>query len=1159
MANPVASASRRIAVGIRSVVFVGASLFLAAASVATIARAADEPRERINFNTGWRFQKGDPADVGDTLTYEHVKPWLLPIGSDLVLYSAQKPARPQGIPEPTASYAQPGYDDHAWRALNLPHDWGIEGPFAQELPGDTGKLPWEGTGWYRKQFSVGPEDAGRRVYLDFDGAMAYPLVWLNGHLVGGWTYGYSSFRLDLTPYLNAGGNNNLAVRLYNPPESSRWYPGSGIYRNVWLVKAAPIHVAHWGVFVTTPRVSPEAATVDVQITAENTTDADATVQVATRVYPLGQDGAPSGNPVAQAAPVPLKIAKGRQSTTSLTAQVAQPKLWKLSDPQRYVAVTTVERDGKTIDVERTPFGIRTIQFDAERGFFLNGERVPLNGVCNHHDLGALGSAINVHALQRQLEILRQMGCNAIRTSHNPPAPELLELCDRMGFVVMDEAFDCWASGKRKNDYHVVFHDWHEKDLRALIRRDRNHPCVILWSIGNEIREQGESEGWKLATHLAGIVREEDRTRPITGAFNQIVSGYNGFHKAVDVVGFNYKPNEYAVFHGRSPEIPVLGSETSSCVSTRSEYFFPVSNDKMEGRANFQVSSYDLYAPRWAMPPDDEFAGLDRSPYAAGEFVWTGFDYLGEPTPYNSDVTNLLNFSDPAEKARAEKELKELGKIRVPSRSSYFGIIDLAGYKKDRFYIYQARWRPDFPMAHILPHWSWPERVGAVTPVHVYTSGDEAELFVNGKSQGRKKREALQYRLRWDDVVYEPGELRVVAYKNGAKWAEEIVKTTTEPAKVLLSADRTHLAADGTDVAFVNVMIVDKQGLLAPRADNQIHFDLVGPGEIVGIDNGDPTSLESFQSKQRKAFHGRVLVMVRTRANETGEITLAVEADGLPKATIKLRAAAGADDRPVEDASTVPFEQVRDRSLPTLFLVGDSTVKVGSEGQRGWGEEITPYFNTKKINVVNRAIGGRSSRTFINEGRWDKVLADLKPGDFVLIQFGHNDAGALNDNSRARGTIKGVGEESEEIDNLLTHQHETVHSYGWYLRKYIADTKAKGATPIICSPVPRKAWTDAGKIARSTDSYRGWAKQVADSASVPFLDLNDIIAQKYESIGKEAVEPLFADAQTHTTYEGAQVSAACVVSGLKALPSDPLEPYFSAEGKQIPPAKPNPVK
>jgi beta-galactosidase len=872
--------------------------FIAPMWVLGAAETAAPPRERISLNADWRFMKGDPAGIGDTLSYPQIKPWLAPTAADFLNAAAPKPARPAGNLGDHVSYAQAAFDDSSWRALNLPHDWGIEGPFAQELPGDTGKLPWAGVGWYRKHFTLPATDAGRRLYLDVDGAMSYASVWLNGQFVGGWPYGYASWRVDLTPFARPGADNVLAIRLDNPPDSSRWYPGGGIYRNVWLVKTSPVHVAQWGTFVTTPIVSADRATVEVQVTLENHTAANASVQLATALYALDSAGHKTGAAVATALPAgATRVAAGRQALVAQTLELAQPRRWSIKNPQRYVAVTTVTQDGKAVDVDETPFGIRTIAFTADRGFLLNGERVMIQGVCDHSDLGALGTALNVRALERQLQILREMGCNAIRTSHNPPAPELLDLADRLGFVVMDEAFDCWARGKKKNDYHLLFPDWHEADLRALVRRDRNHPSVVLWSIGNEVPEQGQPEGWKLAAHLAAIVREEDRTRGTTSAFNNTASGYNGFQTAVDVTGFNYKPNEYPMFHRSAPQRPTYSSESASCVSSRGEYFFPVSNNKADGKADFQMSSYDLYAPRWAWPPDVEFKGLDEAPFAAGEFVWTGFDYLGEPTPYNGDTTNLLNFTDPADQARIAQELANLKKITVPSRSSYFGIIDLAGFPKDRYYIYQARWRPDFPMAHLLPHWNWPDRIGQVTPVHVYTSGDEAELFLNGQSLGRKKRGALEYRLRWDDVKYAPGELRVVAYLHGARWAEDVVRTTGPATKLALAADRTTLHADGaqgdsaggSDLAFVTVRIADQDGLLVPRSKNRVKFEVTGPADLIATDNGDATSFESFQSPERAAFNGLALAIVRTRAGQPGAITVRATSDGLTAGEVSLAA------------------------------------------------------------------------------------------------------------------------------------------------------------------------------------------------------------------------------------------------------------------------------
>ncbi len=875
--------------GLPAILALGACILVA---LPPAAAAAPAIAGRVSFNTGWRFQKGDPQGVGDSLAYGAIKSWIVATGEDLLNPMAARTAPPVGSPGGDIPCVQEGFDDGAWRQLNLPHDWGIEGPFKQEYSGDTGKLPWWGVGWYRKHFTAGLADGGQRLYLDVDGAMAYAAVWLNGKFVGGWPYGYASFRLDLTPAVKWGADNVIAIRLDNPPNSSRWYPGGGIYRNLWLVRTEAVHVAHWGTFVTTPAVTKDAATVNVDFVIEDDLPEKIEASVSTRVYELGADGKAGASPVATSDSVLVDIdpAKGRTAAGSNLLLLGKPRLWDLQHPNQYLAVTTVDCGGKIVDRHETHFGVRTIRFDAGKGFLLNGEHVRINGVCDHHDLGALGAAINPRALERQIQLLQEMGCNAIRTSHNPPAPELLELCDRMGMLVMDEAFDCWRAGKNPNDYHVLFDDWAEKDLRALVRRDRNHPCVILWSIGNEVVEQDFTEGWRIAAHLAGIVREEDRTRPVTSACNIVNSGYDGFQTALDVLGYNYKPDEYKAFHARHPVIPVFGSETASCISSRGEYFFPVSGDKAGGCANFQMSSYDLYAPPWAWPPDVEFKGLDEAPYAAGEFVWTGFDYLGEPTPYNADSSILLNFSDPAQQAGMAQALKELGKITVPSRSSYFGILDLAGFKKDRFFIYQARWRPDFAMAHILPHWNWPDRTGQVTPVMVYTSGDEAELFLNGKSLGRKKLEPRQYRLRWDDVKYEPGELKVVAYKRGQKWAEDVVKTTGAAARLALAADRAALNADGSDLAYVTVTVADAEGLQVPKSKNLVAFELKGPGEIVAVDNGDATSFEPFQARERHAFNGLVLVIVRTKAGESGPITLKAQSDGLAPGEITLQSA-----------------------------------------------------------------------------------------------------------------------------------------------------------------------------------------------------------------------------------------------------------------------------
>ncbi|SPE62790.1 Glycoside hydrolase family 2 sugar binding [Verrucomicrobia bacterium] len=857
------------------------------ATQAEDAKAPSPPRERLSFNSGWRFVKGDPPEAGDKLAYPTLKPWLVATGAELSSEAA-KTARPDGNPGSDVPYTQAAFNESAWRKLDLPHDWGIEGPFKQEYPGETGKLPWWGAAWYRKHFTVPVQTKESQYYLDVDGAMAYAAVWLNGQFVGGWPYGYSSWRVDLTPYLKPGAENVLAIRLDNPESSSRWYPGGGIYRNVWLVRTGPVHVGHWGTFITTPEISKDAATLNLKVNVENASNAETEAKVTAHVYALDSESEKTGRAVAVLEPVKLKLAAASSGSASLSGLVRKPKLWDLEKPHRYVAITTVEQNGQVADVYETPFGIRTIEFTAEKGFLLNGKHVRLNGVCDHHDLGALGSAINTRGLERQIQLLQEMGCNAIRTSHNPPAPELLDLCDRLGMVVMDEAFDCWLRGKKHNDYHLLFADWHEKDLRALVGRDRNHPCVVLWSIGNEIPEQDSTSGRKIAAELAGIVHSEDLSRPVTSACNNTAAGYNGFQREMDVFGYNYKPREYPKVREANPNLPLFGSETASCISSRGEYFFPINEAKSGGHADFQISSYDLSAPPWATVPDAEFRGQDEAPYVAGEFVWTGFDYLGEPTPYGADSSKMLEFTDPTEKAKFEQELKATGKIQVPSRSSYFGIIDLAGFKKDRFYLYQARWRPELPMAHILPHWTWPDRVGQVTPVHVYTSGDEAELFLNGQSLGRKRKAAYEYRLRWDDVTYQPGELKVVAYKSGKKWAQDSVRTAGPAARLTLQPDRDSIRADGHDLSYVALSILDKNGQLVPRAKNRVSFTLRGPGEITATDNGDPTSFEPFQAHERNAWNGLCLVIVRA-TSPGGPIVLEASSPGLPTAQTKLKA------------------------------------------------------------------------------------------------------------------------------------------------------------------------------------------------------------------------------------------------------------------------------
>lgn len=818
-------------------------MFAMAAIAVLIASAcfAQEARRVEPFDAAWRF-----ARFG-----------VLPDGTT--------------APEPQGLEA-PDFDDAAWRQLDLPHDFGIEGPFDINRPGNTGKLPWDGIAWYRKTFAIEGGASDSRYYLDIDGAMSRPKIYCNGQLAGEWRYGYTSFRIDLTPFVREG-RNVLAIRLDNPPQSSRWYPGGGIYRHVRLVKTPAIHVAHHGVFVRTPSIDPDRALAKATVEVQNHTSRPQDVTVRCSV---GDQQATSS----------LTVAAGAVGSADLDLSISSPRRWDLDDRHLYQLKTEVLVDGKPVDEVIDSFGVRAIEWTANDGFHLNGRRVQLNGVCMHHDLGALGTAVNRRALERQLEILKQMGANAIRTSHNPPAPELIELCDLMGFLVLDEAFDTWTRTKTRNDYGNDFEQWHERDIANLVRRDRNHPSVVAWSSGNEIAEQTMLDRHDVSERLTALIKKHDPTRLVAVGCNRSESGRNGFQKTMDLFGYNYKPQLYDDFRAANPDQPIIGSETASTLSTRGEYFFPVDWQKDKGFFNFHVSSYDLYAPRWSTRPDLEFEGLDRNPFVAGEFVWTGFDYLGEPTPYNRDATVLLNANSDAERRALAESMQKLGG-KTPARSSYFGIVDLAGLPKDRFYLYQSRWRPDLPVAHILPHWNWPDRSGQDTPVHVYANGDEAELFLNGKSLGRKKRQPFEYRLVWNEVAYEPGELRVETWKDGKPWAKASRRTTGPATRIVAEADRSVIAVGGRDLSFITVRLVDDAGLTVPTAKNRLRFRVDGAATYVAADNGDPTDLETFSTDTRKALNGMCVVIVKSNKSGPGAATIHVSAESLTPATVKI--------------------------------------------------------------------------------------------------------------------------------------------------------------------------------------------------------------------------------------------------------------------------------
>lgn len=755
-----------------------------------------------------------------------------------------------------------------WEAVSVPHDWAIKGPFdmeidkqlvkvtqdmekvAKERTGRTGALPHIGIGWYRKTFTHPEFEKGKKALLVFDGAMSDAHVYVNGQKVGNWPFGYNYFHFDITDYLK-DGENLLAVRLENKPFSSRWYPGAGIYRKVQIIVKDEVNFEQWGTFITTPFISDEAAKVNIksEINGKNVTVVTEIKDADGNIVASNTTDEQFGNQVEQNIAVP------------------NPTRWTIEKPYLYTAHSSLYQGNQLKDELITRFGIRSVVYERGKGLVLNGEVTKFKGVCLHHDLGPLGAAVNTAALKRQLTILKDMGCNAIRSSHNMPSREQLDLCDEMGFLFLAETFDEWAKPKVKNGYNLWFNEWAEKDVVNLVRATRNHPSIVMWSSGNEVPDQWGNEGVKRAKWLQDIFHREDPTRPVTVGMNQVARTLeNGFGAIMDIPGLNYRLPLYNEAYERFPQGFILGSETASTVSSRGIYKFPVKEYKHKTYDDLQSSSYDLEACRWSNVPDEDFVWQDDYDWVIGEFVWTGFDYLGEPTPYNEVW---------------------------PSRSSYFGICDLAGIQKDRYYLYRSRWNTEDETLHILPHWNWEGREGETTPVFVYTNYKSAELFINGVSQGiqtktKDKSKQHRYRLMWMDVKYESGTIKVVAFDdNGKPVAEKEIHTAGEPHHLVLEADREVISADGIDLSYVTVTVVDKDGNPCPNADNQLSFDVSGSGTFKVVCNGDATSLEMFHLPTMKAFSGKLVVTVQA-SNESGDIKLSVSGKDLTSAKITIK-------------------------------------------------------------------------------------------------------------------------------------------------------------------------------------------------------------------------------------------------------------------------------
>lgn len=764
-------------------------------------------------------------------------------------------------------------DSINWNAVTVPHDWAIYGPFDREndlqviaieqngeteeslKTGRTGGLPFIGKGYYKTTFTLPDNIDGRSMSLVFDGAMSHAKVYVNGRQVAYWPYGYNSFHCSLDGVAHAG-ENTLEVSLENKRNASRWYPGAGLYRNVRLVQTDTAHIPVWGTYITTPHVDETSADVKLRTKLAGVKKGESVTLRTTITAPDGK--------VVDTDTHTWKYYPDVEQIQNFV--VANPQLWSPESPNLYTASTEVIKNDAVVDKYDTRFGIRTVEIRPDKGFLLNGKVRKFQGVCNHHDLGPLGAAVNKSALRHQLQLLKDMGADAVRTSHNMPAPELVALCDEMGLMMMVETFDDWGfRPKSINGYGSYFDQWAEKDVTNMVHQYRNNPSVVMWSIGNEVPSQWGEDGIAELTMLQDIIHAEDPTRPVTCGMDQLVTADNGFAAALDVPGFNYKPSHYPRLIEKMPQRVLLGSETASTVSSRGVYHFPVTKGASQRSDDKQSSSYDLDYCDWSNVPDDDFAKDDDMENVIGQFVWTGFDYLGEPTPYDTDAW--------------------------PSHSSYFGIIDLASIPKDRYYLYRSKWNENDATLHVLPHWTWPERVGQVTPVFVYTSYPKAELFINGRSQGVREKNRTsnlhRYRLMWDETVYEPGEVKVVAYDADGNVADtKVVRTAGKPHHLVLTPNRTSLSANGEDLAYITVQMADKDGNILPRDSREVKFSVKGAGHFRATANGDATSLRDFNKPVMDLFSGAATVIVES-GDRAGNLTLEVSAKGLPKQKLTI--------------------------------------------------------------------------------------------------------------------------------------------------------------------------------------------------------------------------------------------------------------------------------